>query len=152
MNHDDEESLAYAKHLLSEHRRVHRLVRCIEERWSLAPDPLREPSTLADLLQEIQQLREELVKHFEEEEAGGVLEEASARCPDLGLQEMQLEQQHAALLGDLDRIIADMRMARDVGRAPAELRRAFGRFVERLHAHEEGENRVLEEGFGVEVA
>jgi hypothetical protein len=38
MNHDVRESLAYAKHLLAEHRRVHGLVSRIEQQWSMTSE------------------------------------------------------------------------------------------------------------------
>jgi hypothetical protein len=79
------------------------------------------------------------------------LEEAAARCPDLGREEMRLQQEHAVLLADLDRIIAGIRTAARAGLVPGELKAAFQRFVNQLTAHEAAANRLLEQGFKVEL-
>jgi hypothetical protein len=151
MNRDVSESLAYANHLLAEHRRVHGLLSHIEQQWSLTSDGPQPSGNIAALHECIEELHSELVKHFAEEEAGGVLDEAATRCPDLGREEIQLEEEHTVLLADLDRIIEGIRTATRVGLVPGELKAAFERFVDQLKAHEAAENRLLEQGFNIEV-
>lgn len=151
MDHDFQEALAYAHHLLGEHRRVHALLDRIEQQWARTPDELRQAETIADLRESVNRLRDEVAAHFAEEEAGGVLEEAASRHPELGREEMRLEDDHAALLGELDRILAGMQTATQVGVLPGDLKQAFKDFVHRLKAHEAAENRVIEQGFGIEI-
>jgi hypothetical protein len=152
MNHDVRESLAYAKHLLAEHRRMHGLLSRIEQQWSLTASGPQTSGNIAALREGIEGLRVELAKHFAEEEAGGVLEEAAARCPDLGREETRLEEEHAVLLADLDRIVAGIGTATRVGLVPGDLKEAFERLVDSLKAHEAAENRLLEEGFNLELS
>jgi hypothetical protein len=151
MNHDVRESLAYANHLLAEHRRVHGLLNRIEQQWSLTAGGPQPSGNIAALREGIEELRSELVRHFAEEEAGGVLEEAAARCPDLGREETRLEDEHAVLLADLDRIVAGLGTAARVGLIPGELKEAFERLVDSLKAHEAAENCLLEQGFQIEL-
>jgi hypothetical protein len=151
MNHDVCESLAYANHLLAEHRRVHGMLSRIEQQWSLTSDGPQSSGNIAALRERIEELRSELAKHFAEEEAGGVLEEAATRCPDLGREEIQLAEEHTVLLADLDRIVAGICTATRVGLVPGELKAAFERFVDQLKAHEAAENRLLEQGFNIDL-
>jgi hypothetical protein len=151
MNHDVRETLAYAKHLLAEHRRVHGLLSQIEQQWSLTAAGPQPSGNIAALRESIEKLRSELVKHFSEEQAGGVLEEAAVRCPDLSREEMRLEEEHTALLADLDRIFAGIRTATRVGLVPGELKESFEQLVDRLKAHEAAENRLLEQGFQIDL-
>jgi hypothetical protein len=151
MKHDVEESRAYAEHLLSEHRRVHGLLNRIDQQWSLTSGAPRPRLVISNLREGFDELRRELVKHFAEEEEGGVLEEAVARCPGLGREEMRLEEEHSALLGELDRIITGMQTAMEVGLIPRELNQTLRLFVQRLQSHEADENRLLERGFRIEI-
>jgi hypothetical protein len=151
MNYDPQESLAYAKRLLAEHRRVHGLVSRIEQQWPLVAKT-EQPSPLARLREDVEELRVELARHFAEEEEGGVLEVAAIRCPDCSTGDLRIVEEHPTLLAELDQIVAELRAAADAGRSPSDVRAAFERFVERLHAHESRENRLLERGFGIEMS
>ena len=151
MNHDVGEALAYAKHLLAEHRRVRNLLSDIEQQWSLTTAGPQSSGTIAALCERIEKLRSELARHFAEEEAGGVLEEAVARFPDLGRETVRLEEEHAELLTELDRIIVGVLNSKGTGRMAGDLGEAFMRFVERLKDHEASENRVLAAGFQIDV-
>ena len=152
MNHDIQETLAYAQHLLAEHRRVHKLLTEIEDQWLRTDDSARSPDAITALRERVEKLRCELANHFAEEEAGGVLEEAAARLPDLGKEVNNLDKQHASLLADLDRIIVGLYTATGSGLIPGELKEAFEKFAGQLKAHEASENRVLAQGFRMEIS
>jgi hemerythrin len=151
MNHEITETQAYARHLLREHRRLHQMLRRVEESWPAAESARQDAVLIGRLLTAVEELRGELAKHFAEEESGGVLEEAVAREPGLGPEESRLIQEHASLLSDLDEVIAGLRSAQSAGQLTGELEQQFQSFTKRLNGHEAAENRVLAEGFRIEV-
>lgn len=132
---------AYVTHLRSEHRRLDRRARRIQER--LRDAAADAASALADVIREIRLLRDDLQHHFSEEEAGGCLDEAAACAPKLGPAERELERQHPNLLADVDQLIAEADTI-DV------LRESFARFLSKLNDHEAAENRLFAEAFGIE--
>lgn len=151
MDHELTESLAYARHLLGEHRRLHQMLVRVEESWPATESGRRDAVLIARLHSAARELRDELAKHFAEEEAGGVLEEAVSRNPELGPEESRLVQDHASLLADLDAMIARLQSGRDAGELPQDVEQEFQRLTKRLHEHEAAENRILARGFRIEV-
>jgi iron-sulfur cluster repair protein YtfE (RIC family) len=93
---------------------------------------------------ELVRLREELARHFLEEEAGGCLEEAACRCPSLSHEVSLLEAQHRELLQLLDGLVAAT--ASQTSEVPLE---KFREFEALLLEHEKKEDQVIRHGFNV---
>ena len=88
---------SYVEHLLAEHRRLDQLIRnalATLPAWEEAESATFLPGMIAGLAA----IRAELVHHFREEEAGGCLEEAVARCPGLSAEVADTQAEHAMLL------------------------------------------------------
>jgi hypothetical protein len=136
----------YAK-FKADHHELHGLVEAIEDRFTSLAQNAGEPtqSALTGLLDD---LLVRLKQHFVEEEAGGVLEEATSRLPRLAAESDAVERQHAPLLRQLEQIVQQARGGDGEGRSGGALTDAFGRFAHALRAHEAAENRIAEEAFG----
>src|SRR5262245_65770630 len=102
MQSESEERI-YVEHLTAEHRR---LDQHIHQTLARLPDWEQRDSAnwITELLAGLAAIRQELVRHFEEEEGGGCLEEAVAHCPGLAAEVSAIEAEHANLLGDLDEL------------------------------------------------
>src|SRR5262245_50052025 len=95
---------AYAAHLLAEHRRLHVMLRLARAAVLQSGGPDRD-ATAKDVMRVLRQIRDELARHFAQEEAGGCLEEAACRCPSLSTQVRRVEAEHRTLLAELDKLI-----------------------------------------------
>jgi hypothetical protein len=138
---------AYAQHLLAEHRRLdqlmHRTIITLPG-WEEADAVDWLPRTVGGL----QAIRQEVARHFRDEEAGGCLEEAVANCPSLAAEADGLLHEHPGLLKALDDLIARYEQlvepTPEHGRALAEELRAV---LKKLRQHEALENRLIERAF-----
>jgi hypothetical protein len=101
-----------------------------------------------ELLAELSSLQSELRHHFEQEAAGGCLEEAAGPSPVLFHEATMLLQQHPDLLAELEGVIAHVQ---DADWPVVTLRDKFKNFARQMHAHEAAENRLLAKGFGMEL-
>ena len=108
MFNDVEECRAYVVHMIAEHRRLNEAVQTIEQRWRVADIEAATDETVDDLITSLQQLRDDLRHHFTEEENGGCIEEAVARCPSLSEGAARIEHEHASLLEQLEGIIQQL--------------------------------------------
>jgi hypothetical protein len=137
MNANLQESISFAVHLRAEHRRLHRSVlEAVHESHGSV-------SVLADRLR---QLRDELERHFREEDEGGCLEEAVSRCPAVADQAMWVAWEHPLLLGELDGLIHQLE---DRERVSDAWREDFLRLTKKLTAHEEAEDRIMSRALGI---
>src|SRR5262245_2464176 len=94
---------AYLKHLQREHRQLNCAL--LEIRRQLA-ELARGSKVRAEVMERLEGFLSELRSHFAEEEAGGCLEEAVARCPRVGAQVKILMEEHPALARSLEELIA----------------------------------------------
>jgi hypothetical protein len=137
MTADIGESQAYVDHLQSEHRRLHQ--RILEVQHALA-------QSQTGLNAELTALQDELAQHFAEEDAGGCMEEAMARCPAVAERCRALCAEHSVLLREMSALI-------DEYHAEAQRRARWGddfhQLTERLFQHEREENEILQRAFGV---
>jgi hypothetical protein len=147
---DYNECHTYINHLLAEHRRLHSLLRMASSaiNQSGAPDNDATPVDVATILRHA---REELQHHFAEEEGGGCLEEAVARCPSLSAEAKRIEAEHPDLLCEIDRLIAQAEGEKQTVESHVELRHRFDDLRRQLQAHEVAENALLRQAFGVNV-
>jgi hypothetical protein len=136
---------------LDEHQELHHQVDEINHMFRSPPAEIT-----ADKLRALQArmltLRNNVNKHFRQEEEGGYLEEAICRAPSIAPKADLLQKQHAELLVLIDRVIA----APHVVDAPADvwykLEREFVAFGKRLLAHERAENALLAKAFNVDLS
>ena len=148
MNEPDE-CIAYAEHLHHEHRRLNRLLLEIGREFSLLDSPSRPPGLLTRLGKRIVDLRKQLQAHYAEEEAGGCLEEAVARCPSLALDTKVIVKEHPLLDRMLDDLLAQIR---ELTAEAGELQQAWRDFYTKIQLHEAAETRLLQTAFGAESA
>jgi hypothetical protein len=144
---EDSESRSYVQHLLSEHRRLHDLLR--QARRAIVGNGVRK--TAAECATILGAVRDELQRHFAEEEGEGCLAEAVSRCPALSEEARAIEAQHPALLSRLDVLRSQIAVAEPTAECRVETLREFDDLLRDLHAHEAAENNVLRRGFGTNV-
>jgi hypothetical protein len=93
-------------------------------------------------------LRTHLDRHFRQEEAEGCLNEAVARCPRLSHNARLILSEHAELLRETDRLIAQTECLKADPLDRQSLLNAFEELARTLFAHEAAERKLLLEGFG----
>src|SRR5262245_14180241 len=144
---DDPECRCYVNHLIAEHRRLHALLRQMRVEMAHSVSPDEQPS-FAGVKRALTRLREELTRHFAEEEGGGCLDEAVSRCPRLSDEERRIEAEHPVILAKVDRLIEHAMDLPPNLQNQIALKDAFDELCAQLCAHEGAENALLEEGFG----
>jgi iron-sulfur cluster repair protein YtfE (RIC family) len=147
MTREDTESRSYVNHLLSEHRRLHHLLR--DARRALAVSGVRKSP--AECVEVLGRVRDELRSHFADEEEGGCLAEAVSRCPSLSAETRAIEAQHPALLMRLDTLIDRISRCDASTECRIETVRDFDDLLRELRSHEAAENNILRRGFGTNV-
>jgi hypothetical protein len=146
---NEAQRFAYVDHMQAEHRRLDSLLRrtlATLPAWEEADDAHWLPRMVTGLVA----IRGELAHHFRNEEQGGRLEEAVARCPALSADVRLIEREHDDLLAHLDELIARCQTAATP--TPAQARavdQEFRQIVRELKLHEAQENRVMQRGFNV---
>jgi hypothetical protein len=138
---ENEDYHGYAVHLKQEHRRLGEFLNRVKRRWNELPQHRSPAKALAQIVADLEALRGELARHFEEEESGGCMEEAVAD---------RIERQHPELLRQLDALVERLRGTAPVDESIRDQEAEFDRFAKRLRAHEAAENRILEAGFGMD--
>lgn len=145
-----EEFLAYITYLRDEHKRLEANLLEAEQHLQGVTHSGRKKQTQAELLLKLQELREELARHFEEEDSGGCLDEAVSHQPSLSHDLTRLEHEHPQLLATLDLIMAQLRRVSGTAKAH-DLEAEFSNFAQCLRAHEAAESRMLETAFRLEL-
>ena len=145
-----EECRPYLTHLREEHREIHKIVRNIQAQFPCS-DEVKGGDVTSQVLEGLTDLRATLRHHFAEEEAGGCIEEAVSRRPTLSAEASVLEGQHPALLYQLEGIIEHMRSTGPSVVSLKAIHAAFNSFAKDLLTHEATENRVLQQGFNVDM-
>jgi len=144
---DYEECRPYVDHMLAEHRRLHQLL--CSMRAGIEQSAGRDCQELfTEVAQCLKLLREELSRHFAEEEGGGCLDEAVSRCPRLSGAQRSIEAEHPLILERVDRLIDEAtKLPPNLGNQIA-VKDAFNELYVQLCLHERAENALLQEGFG----
>ncbi len=130
---------ASAHSLEHEHRQLHRE---IEEwrRWWQELSQLGEPH-FGEMGDRLAQFREHLATHFQHEEFRGPL---SGPVPSLAADQVAaIWQEHAQLLAELDDLIRRLHACGSEIGCWGEARQAFETFLDRLHAHEVHESKIV---------
>lgn len=146
---DSEECFAFAEHLHLEHHRLNELLREIAHGVAQLGPPADKRPVFDPLVQRIAHLRQQLLAHYAEEEAGGCLEEAVTRCPSLAGDVKSVVAEHPQLDEMLKQLLAQ---AADPAVTPAALAQQWQAFYKRIQAHEATETRLLRMAFGSETA
>jgi hypothetical protein len=144
------ESESFIENLLAEHRRVDAMLR---EAWSAIVQS-RGPDVDAaseDVAVVLRRVREDLARHFAEEEAGGCLEEAVTKCPRFSCDEIRILAEHPELLDCLDSLIEQIATAFEETGSRHAFEIDFGDFCRRVHAHEAAENELIRQALGAAI-
>jgi iron-sulfur cluster repair protein YtfE (RIC family) len=143
------ERFAYVQHMLAEHRHLDQLLRrtlAVLPAWEEADND----QWLPRLAKGLEAIRDELAHHFHDEEQGGCLEEAVARCPPLSAEVRQIERQHDELLEHLNELISRCQTTAAPTFIQAQaLDQELRQVVREVKLHEAEETRVLQRGFNV---
>jgi len=145
-----DECRCYVDHLISEHRRLHRMLHQAHHAIIGAHGPDQDATT-ADIVKVLRQVRDELEHHFAQEEGGGCLDEAVSRCPALSADCRRIEAEHPQLLAAVGRLIAQALDSDQSVQERIELEIGFEELRRQLDAHEGAENALLRRAFGVNV-
>jgi hypothetical protein len=95
-------------------------------------------------------IQTELAHHFRDEEQGGCLEEAVARCPPLSADVQKIEAQHDDLLARLSELIDRCQCCGLPTPQQARcLEQELRQIVRELRIHEALENKIMQQGFKV---
>jgi len=140
---------AYVDHMLTEHRRLDQLVR---RTISALPswEELDSQDWLPRTTNGLVAIRTELAHHFRDEEQGGCLEEAVARCPQLSAQVQKIEGEHEEILTRLNELIDRCQCGRKPTPQQSQaIEQELRQIVRDLRVHEALENRIMQEGFSV---
>lgn len=146
----DDQCLSYVNHIVAQHRRLHAMLRLMRNAIGQSVQPDELPS-FAEIVRILARLREELEHHFAEEEAGGCLDEAVSRCPSLSAEAKRIAAEHQEILAQVDGLTEQAGTLAPTPRNQLEIQQAFDRLYRRLQRHEAAENRLLAQGFGVQV-
>lgn len=131
-------------HILAQHRDLHAQLTAV--RACLAAPGRR----VVALREALEHLRSHLRSHFQQEEAGGFLEESIARMPRLAAAARQVLEEHRALLAEIDDLIGRLRADDSVGSWDAVVV-AVERFATHLLEHERNENAVVQQGYNEDL-
>lgn len=140
----NEERDTFVGHFLSEHRRLHKQL--VSTRSNLQ----KSDTPLSAIIQQLNDLRRELVHHFAEEEYGGCMEEAVVLVPRLAEELERLKREHGLLLARLEDLIRTCESAND-STSRTYLCQEFEQFLSMLRRHEADENRLVQTGFNVDL-
>lgn len=96
----------------------------------------------------LQNLREQLVAHFIDEEEDGYLGSALDVAPRFASQAEKLQQQHQQFLDQLDTLVARLKAADQPVNCWDETQSEFDSLIRDLRKHESAENSIMQSAFG----
>jgi ABC-type transporter Mla subunit MlaD len=136
--------------LKAEHRELQQMLRQIGDCLAASAASASPRESAVYVEESLQALARHLKHHFEQEEAGGYLEEALAHAPRFGPRASQLLRQHPALLADTTELLDACRTCRDP-ESWSRFRMKTGRLLKELAAHEAGENQIIQQAFNTDL-
>lgn len=92
-------------------------------------------------------LRRDLAEHLGLEERAGLLSAAAEAAPRLSRRARRLTRDHAQLESELARLLDDLLASQSAPERWVDLAQGFGRFSEKLLAHEQAEDEVVHQAF-----
>ncbi|MCI0361796.1 MAG: hypothetical protein L0211_25195 [Planctomycetaceae bacterium] len=148
---DGASKFAYVDHMLAEHQRLEQLIRrtiASVPNW----EEMDSEDWLPHMLSGLVAIRTELVHHFRNEEQGGCLEEAVARCPELSAEVQRIEGEHDEILARLSDLIDRCQCRGKLTPQKAvAIDQELRQIVRELRVHETAENRIMQQGFSVSL-
>ncbi len=135
----------FVDYLRAEHARLHKMLNAVSAELNE-----HNGSQMAVIEAALLELRDVLRHHFEEEEAGGCLEQAACQCPSLSPEVTALEREHGSLLETMDGLLAQASTA--TPEDTSSFIAAFSEFARKLHHHEAAETRILAQAFGMSIS
>lgn len=142
---------AYVEHMLAEHQRLEQLIRRTVgsvPNW----EELDAQEWLPKMMSGLVAIRTELAHHFRNEEQGGCLEEAVARCPQLSAEVQRIEGEHGEILARLSDLIDRCQCrTRLTPQKAVAIEQELRQIVHELRVHERAENRIMQQGFSVSL-
>jgi hypothetical protein len=139
-------------HIAAEHRDLGRRARQV---FQLVRRPVEEsalPAALTELATHLRDLSDLMRRHIAQETAGGYLEEAVARVPQLAGAADAIERQHPDLLRDVAALVDASENATPSLATWKQIGGAAATFAGKLLAHETEESRILQQGFNEDPA
>jgi hypothetical protein len=134
---------------LEEHQNLTRRIAELRKWWSEL-DALGDRK-FGEMAFRVQELRNLLAEHFEEEERGGYLTSALAVAPHFSVQAADLCRQHPEFLDRLDKLIARVRDSQLPSDYWRTARDELEQFLGDLRRHERSENAIVQTAFQVDV-
>jgi len=131
--------------VLAEHHHLNRLFSRLDRALADAGTPREE---LAKLLDELQT---HVFQHFAHEENNGFFEQIAEHDPRLEQDAMELKQQHAALAESLQAISTAIHGESFAAQQMQDIAEGLRDFIAEFEAHEDGENRLLQETYDRDV-
>src|SRR6478672_12547042 len=104
-----EDCRPYVEHLQHEHSRLNQLLLEIGHEVTKPGQTIQAADAIDRLAQRFADLRQQLQRHFTEEETGGCLEEAVTRCPSLSEDSKLIVAEHPALDRMLEQLVLQTR-------------------------------------------
>lgn len=132
---------------LAEHRELHTTIERIRRLLDSRDDGGDVRQKAINATYAVARLRDQVRRHFAQEELGGYLEEAIARLPTIAPQAQVLQRQHGRLLETADRLLKAAETAPSADGLLSQLKTDFDSFADRLEAHENAENVLLQRAF-----
>ncbi|MBA4019958.1 MAG: hypothetical protein C0483_22560 [Pirellula sp.] len=137
----------YYVQAVAEHRVLHAAVEQLEHLIANGPATVATSGNVAEARRRMGDLRDLLRKHFDQEEAGGYLEEAIVLDPKTAPQAAQFQRQHHEFIEFLDSM-RDLANRSDLDcKSWKSLGDGLSRFATQLNAHEVAENAMLRRAF-----
>jgi hemerythrin len=145
-----EDCRCFVEYLIAEHRRLHKMLR-LASSIITANSQIESEVSSAAMVRVLRQVRDELERHFAQEESGGCLEEAVSYCPSLSSEARRVEAEHPQLLNSVDRLIAQTLDSDSSVANQLAVKQRFDELCSELAAHEAAENLLLRQAFGSTV-
>jgi iron-sulfur cluster repair protein YtfE (RIC family) len=136
--------------MLEEHRELMGRIAELRE-WINQVSQLGTPR-MGELGDRIQPLRDELARHFADEEQNGYLAEALAAAPRFTREAQELQAEHAEFLTQLDDLIARLHELEPPFASWQEACRKLEAILGRLRRHEGRETALVQSAFEEDVA
>ena len=134
-----------ARRIFEEHEHLRALLGQAEKFFA------QEPQQTADVANVLDELITELKLHFMHEEEGGYLSEALSQAPRLTDRATELQQQHPQMLKAVRELYEQAQAGDGSAGWWSSLRADYQSLAEQIHAHETGENDLVQEAFTEDI-
>lgn len=137
--------LASANTIRQQHQRLHSLLEAIENRCRHERKPTR------NLVSLLNALAVHLQTHFELEESDGYLSNLVKLSPGLSSAVERVLREHDDLLAEVNELVTMAREAFACNHDTAGLAERFSKFKSKLSAHEQEENKLIQDTYHLDV-